>query len=76
MEKQSQCRWRKVCTRKTTGQSPVPRWGHTCCVIPDEIVFFGGYAGTIVPSHRLELHERYMELQRHNNGVERDQDQW
>ena len=49
MEKQSQCRWKKVCTRKSTGQTPVPRWGHTCCVIQDEMVFFGGYAGTHLP---------------------------
>lgn len=33
--------WRRIeknCTK------PSPRWGHTCCVIGDELVFFGGYA--------------------------------
>lgn len=47
MEKQGQCRWKKVCMRKSTGQTPVPRWGHTCCVIEDEMIFFGGYAGRL-----------------------------
>jgi len=25
---------------------PSPRWGHSCCVIGEELVLFGGYAGT------------------------------
>lgn len=47
MEKQVQSKWKKVCTQKNSGQMPVPRWGHTCCVIKDEIIFFGGYAGAL-----------------------------
>ena len=25
-------------------QRPCPRWGHCCCTVGDEVVFFGGYA--------------------------------
>ena len=35
--------WNKV---DKNSNKPSPRWGHTCCVIAEEIVFFGGYAGT------------------------------
>lgn len=38
--------WRKVDNVIRSTSRPCPRWGHTCCVIGDEVVFFGGYAGT------------------------------
>ena len=36
--------WKKI---DRSANKPCPRWGHTCCVIGEEIVFFGGYAGTL-----------------------------
>lgn len=29
-----------------SSKAPAARWGHACCCVKDEIVFFGGYAGT------------------------------
>ena len=38
--------WRKIDIKGLKSNNrPCPRWGHTCCVIGDEVVFFGGYAG-------------------------------
>ena len=34
--------WKKI---DKNANKPCPRWGHTCCVIGDEVLFFGGYAG-------------------------------
>lgn len=39
--------WKKI---EVAGSKPSPRWGHTCCVIGEEIVFFGGYAGKSLPT--------------------------
>lgn len=35
--------WRPV--NSISSAKPSPRWGHSCCVIQDELVLFGGYAG-------------------------------
>lgn len=43
MEKAS---WKAVRHNDKTGQVPNLRWGHSCALIEDEVVFFGGYAGT------------------------------
>lgn len=43
MEKVS---WRQVKQNEKAGNLPNLRWGHCCCLIDDEVVFFGGYAGT------------------------------
>ena len=40
MEKAS---WKKI---DRNSSKPCPRWGHACCTIGDEVLFFGGYAGT------------------------------
>mgnify|MGYP002366893027 CR=1 FL=1 len=47
MEKPS---WHKI---EKNSAKPCPRWGHTCCVIDDEVVFFGGYAGNSLPIQTL-----------------------
>jgi hypothetical protein len=36
--------WKRI---EKNSSKPCPRWGHACCVINDEILFFGGYAGTL-----------------------------
>lgn len=36
--------WRQVKTLSSTSHKPSPRWGHSSCVVGEEIVFFGGYA--------------------------------
>lgn len=46
MEKQTSFLWKKVQLAKSDVNQPSPRWGHASCVIDDQIVFFGGYAGT------------------------------
>lgn len=38
--------WTQVKYNDRHGSLPSLRWGHSCCVIEDEVVFFGGYAGT------------------------------
>ena len=42
MEKQ---KWRSVNTVNNGSSKPSPRWGHSNCVIGEEVVLFGGYAG-------------------------------
>lgn len=37
--------WKRI---DSLNSKPTPRWGHACCVINDEILFFGGYAGTFL----------------------------
>lgn len=37
--------WNRVEVSPKSQSLPIPRWGHSCCVIGEEIVFFGGYAG-------------------------------
>jgi N-acetylneuraminic acid mutarotase len=34
--------WKKI---ESTNSKPCPRWGHASCVVGDEVLFFGGYAG-------------------------------
>ncbi len=41
MEKHS---WNKVHCNLKSSSHPSSRWGHSCCLIADTIVFFGGYA--------------------------------
>lgn len=36
--------WHRVHLNLQSNSLPVPRWGHSCCVIGNEIVYFGGYA--------------------------------
>lgn len=43
MEKNS---WKQVRHNNRNSNVPNARWGHSCCVIEDEVIFFGGYAGT------------------------------
>ena len=52
--------WRPVTSNTTV--RPSSRWGHSCCVIGDELVLFGGYAGTFMSYFRFDLHERSMDL--------------
>lgn len=35
--------WKRI---EKNSSKPCPRWGHACCVVGEEIVFFGGYAGS------------------------------
>lgn len=35
--------WKTV--NSTSTAKPSPRWGHSCCIIGDQLVLFGGYAG-------------------------------
>ena len=37
--------WKPVQANSHKNSTPSPRWGHACCYVNDEIVFFGGYAG-------------------------------
>lgn len=53
MEKHS---WHRVHLNIHSNNQPVPRWGHSCCVIGNEVVFFGGYACT----NFLHLESVYM----------------
>ena len=54
--------WHKVETNIKSSNKPCPRWGHTCCVVNENIVFFGGYAGIPKYYHRLNLHERHLDF--------------
>ena len=36
--------WRQVKTLSSSSHKPSARWGHSCCVVGEDIVFFGGYA--------------------------------
>ncbi len=36
--------WKKI---DANSSKPCPRWGHSCCIVGDEILIFGGYAGII-----------------------------
>ena len=36
--------WKPVQANSHQNSTPNPRWGHACCYVNDEIVFFGGYA--------------------------------
>lgn len=47
MEKLS---WSQVRHSDKNGTLPNMRWGHSCCLIGDDIVYFGGYAGTPILS--------------------------
>jgi hypothetical protein len=38
--------WKQVRQNDRNGSIPSLRWGHSCCIIEEEVVFFGGYAGT------------------------------
>ena len=38
--------WRPVSSNTVSTAKPSSRWGHSSCVIGDEMVLFGGYAGT------------------------------
>ena len=44
--------WRTVKHNEKSGQIPSLRWGHTCSIIEDEVIFFGGYAGTL---HTMQI---------------------
>ena len=37
--------WKPVSYSNGSTVKPSPRWGHSSCVIGDELVLFGGYAG-------------------------------
>lgn len=37
--------WKQVRHNERHGAIPNLRWGHSCCVVDDEVVYFGGYAG-------------------------------
>ena len=37
--------WNQVRYNDKNGNLPNLRWGHSCCVIEEEVLFFGGYAG-------------------------------
>ena len=39
--------WNKVNINPKSAH-PMQRWGHSCCVIDDEVIYFGGYAGTFI----------------------------
>ncbi len=62
--------WHKVISNTKISHLPPSRWGHNCCVIGEEVVFFGGYAGTSICNARFELHEWRLELQHCQYGVE------
>lgn len=49
MEKNS---WKQVRHNNRNSHVPNARWGHSCCVIEDEVIYFGGYAGT--PSNNTD----------------------
>ena len=38
--------WKQVRFNDRNGQQPNQRWGHSCTPIDDDVLFFGGYAGT------------------------------
>lgn len=38
--------WKQVRQNERVGSVPHLRWGHSCCTIDDEVIVFGGYAGT------------------------------
>lgn len=38
--------WKQVRHNDRNGIVPHERWGHCCCVVDDEVVIFGGYAGS------------------------------
>ena len=38
--------WHRAQSSNRASSNPLPRWGHSCCVIENEVVFFGGYACT------------------------------
>ena len=46
MDKQTSLLWKRVQVAEWQMHPPSSRWGHACCVIQNEIVIFGGYAGT------------------------------
>jgi|LakMenEpi03Aug12_release.lakeMendotaPanAssembly.Ray.scaffolds.fasta_scaffold606887_1 hypothetical protein len=39
-------RWREVKEGGRNDPRPLARWGHCSCLIDDDLIFFGGYAGT------------------------------
>lgn len=39
--------WKPVANTNGSNAKPSPRWGHSSCVIGDELVLFGGYAGIL-----------------------------
>lgn len=47
MQKEAPLLWKKVQIGNGQVNQPSPRWGHTCCIIDQQIVFFGGYAGSL-----------------------------
>lgn len=51
-------KWRNVSTiGGKSGFKPSPRWGHSNCVIGDQVVLFGGYAGIFRNYFRHRLYE-------------------
>lgn len=42
--------WKPVKTSSESSQRPSPRWGHSSCVVKDEVILFGGYASTQKPN--------------------------
>lgn len=36
--------WNKVNCNLKSSSHPSPRWGHSCCIVGESIVYFGGYA--------------------------------
>lgn len=38
--------WKQVRHNDRRGAMPSLRWGHSCCIIDDEVLYFAGYAGT------------------------------
>ena len=41
-------RWREVKEPRQNDPRPLARWGHCSCLIDDDLIFFGGYAGTFI----------------------------
>jgi hypothetical protein len=39
--------WKQVNALSSSSHKPSSRWGHSCCVVGEEILFFGGYADSI-----------------------------
>lgn len=54
--------WRPVSSSTVSTAKPSSRWGHSSCVIGDEVVLFGGYAGTCFFMFRFCLYEWCMDL--------------
>lgn len=62
--------WNKVHCNLKSSSHPSSRWGHSCCQAGDLIVYFGGYAGNSINYNRFNIHERYLDIQHFNDGLD------